>query len=112
MRSDEPVNPGSLQTHRNALAGDNARAAYRATWALSAPSAVGFLRDHLEPARIAEPITAPEVLRRLRAITALERINTPEARGALERVAQGNPEALETREARLTLDRLKRVRGR
>ena len=67
--------------------------------------AVGFLRDHLLPATAAEPITAPEVLRTVRAITALERINTPEARGAIERLAQGNPDAIETREAMSTLDR-------
>ena len=66
VRSDEPPDPGSLRAHWNALAGENARATYRATWALSVPSAVAFLGDRLEAAAIARPTTAPEVLCRLR----------------------------------------------
>jgi WD40 repeat protein len=111
-KSDPPSGPDSIPAHWDALAGNDARVAYRASWTLSVPSAVAFLRDHLQAAAIAEPITAPEVLRRVRAITALERIGTPEARIALERMAQGHPDALETREARSSLDRLKRTRGR
>jgi hypothetical protein len=101
------VNPGSLQAPWNALAGDNARAAYRANWTLSVPSAMAFLRNHVEAAAIAQPITEPEVLRRLRAIAALERVGTPEARDVLERVARGHPDAPETREARSTLERMR-----
>ncbi len=106
MTRDEAPNPESLQAHWNALAGQDARAAYRATWALSVSSAMRFLRDHLRPAKAVEPIASPEVLRTVRAITALERINTPEARGAIERLVQGHPDAVGTREAKLTLDRL------
>ena len=70
--------PRSLQARWDELAGNDARAAYRATWALSVPSAVAFLRDHLRaPPQTAEPITSPEVLRTLRAITALERSGRP-----------------------------------
>jgi WD40 repeat protein len=57
------------------------------------------------------PVTSPEVLRRLRAIAALERVGTPEARGVLGRLARGDPEARETGEARAALDRLGRRPG-
>jgi WD40 repeat protein len=97
------------------LAGHDARAAHRAGWALSVPSAVGFLREHIQPARSADPegipaangpIAPPEVLRTLRAIAAVERIGTPEARAALEQMARGNPDAMATRDAKSALDRL------
>jgi RNA polymerase sigma factor (sigma-70 family) len=112
VKSDEPLNPESLQSHWNTLAGNDAHAAYQASWTLSVPSTVPFLRDHLKAAAIAEPNAAPEALRRVRAITALDRIGTAEARGVLERLAQGNPDAIETREARSTLVRMERARGR
>ena len=56
----------------------------------------------------AGPIAPPEVLRTVRAIAALERVGTPEARAVLERMAQGNPDALETRDAKSVLNRLVR----
>jgi WD40 repeat protein len=110
MKSDPPLAPETVQARWQELAGADARAAYRAAWALSVPSAVSFLRDHLRPAAAAEPITSPDVLRTLRAVTALERAGTLEARAVLEKMAQGDPEALETRDAHSALDRLNRSR--
>ncbi len=111
-KTDEPLTPESLQARWDELAGNDARAAYRAAWALSVPSAVGFLRDHLKVATMAETITSPEVLRSLRAITALEHVHTPEARAVIERLTQGAPDAITTREAKATLERLNRAMGR
>jgi WD40 repeat protein len=54
------------------------------------------------------PVTRPEALRSLRALAVLEDIGTPEARQALDRVAQGAPEARLTREAKASLERLAR----
>jgi hypothetical protein len=61
---------------------------------------------------MAETITSPEVLRSLRAITALEHVHTPEARAVIERLTQGAPDAITTREAKATLERLNRAMGR
>jgi hypothetical protein len=52
-------------------------------------------------------IPGPETIRTIRAIMALERIATPEARGVLEALAGGAPGARETEEARASLERLK-----
>lgn len=49
---------------------------------------------------------SPEALRPLRAIGVLERVRTPEAKQLLEKLAKGEPEARQTREAALTLQRL------
>jgi hypothetical protein len=62
-------------------------------------------RDHLKPNATDEPITSPEVLRPMPTITALESIHAPESRVMVERLAQGNPAAIATLEARLTLNR-------
>ncbi len=113
----QPITAESLKARWAALAGDDARAAYRATWALSVPAAVPFLREQLHPAMAPDPegipaasgpIAPPEVLRTLRAIAALERVATPEARAVLETLALGNPGAIETRDAKSALDRLSR----
>ena len=64
----EPLNPESLQAHWNALAGNDARAAYRATWLLSVPPAVEFLSDRLKVAATAEPFTATEYCAGVRAV--------------------------------------------
>ncbi len=104
----------ALKAHWNALGGDDAHAAYRSTWALSVPSAVRFLDDRLQPAALPDPEGVPaetgpiapaHQLRALRAIAALERIETPAARAVLERLAGGNPGALQTREAGAALER-------
>jgi hypothetical protein len=51
---------------------------------------------------------SPEALRHLRAVEVLERIGNAEAREALEKLADGVPEARLTREAKLTLERMAR----
>ncbi len=114
LKPGAPLSPQSLPACWNELASGDARAAYRAGWALSVPSAVPFLRDHLRPAASAEqgragPITSPEVLRTLRAIASLERINTPASRGVIEQLATGSPDAIATREAKSARDRLTRM---
>ncbi len=111
-KTDEPLTPESLQARWDELTGNDARAAYRAARALSVPSAVGFLRDHLEVATMAEEITSPEILRTSRAIMVLEHVQTPEARAVIERLTQGAPDAITTREAKATLERLNRAMGR
>jgi WD40 repeat protein len=112
---DAPLSRESLQAMWDRLARNDARAAYDATWALSVPSAVAFLREHLHPAAspgpkriraVIGPIAAPEVLQNLRAIAALERVGTTEACVVLERMAKGNPGAIETRDSRSALGRL------
>jgi RNA polymerase sigma factor (sigma-70 family) len=117
LASGVPLTPEMLKSRWDELAGDDARAAYRATWALSVPSAVTFLREHLRPATSPDPkgvpaaigpIAPPEVLRTLRAIAALERVGTPEVRAVLDRIARGNPDAIVTWDAKSALDRLNR----
>ena len=49
----------------------------------------------------------PAVLRVLRAIAALERVGTAEAQSVLDRLAQGDPAALVTKEATSTLARVR-----
>jgi hypothetical protein len=113
----QPITDEGLRARWAELAGKDASAAYRAGWALSVPSAVEFLRGRLQPATAAEPqgipavngpVAPPEVLRTVRAIAALERVGTPEARAVLEWMAQGNPDAVETRDAKSVLNRLSR----
>jgi hypothetical protein len=55
-----------------------------------------------------EPIPSGERLRGLRAVEALQRIQTPEARQLLEVLASGTPEAEVTQEAKAALRRLDR----
>jgi len=114
-RTDQPLTAEAMKAWWDELAGNDARAAYRSIWALSVPSAIPFLREHLRPATSGDPkgipaasgpIAAPEVLRTMRAVAALERVGTPEARAVLERMAQGNPDAILTRDAKSAQERL------
>lgn len=57
--------------------------------------------------RIAENKATPEYLQALRGIEVLERVGTAEAKGVLEKVAGGLPEAEVTRQSRAALERLK-----
>jgi hypothetical protein len=57
--------------------------------------------------RIATTVPPPEELRAVRSIEALERIGTPAALEILQEMATGAPDALPTREARVSLDRLR-----
>jgi RNA polymerase sigma factor (sigma-70 family) len=118
-KTAEPMTAEAMKTRWDELAGNDARNAYRATWSLSVPSSVPFLRGQLRPAAAPDPegfpaargpIAPPDVLRTLRATAALERIGTPEARAVLERMAQGNPGALATRDAKSANDRLAKSR--
>src|SRR5713226_4730098 len=54
------------------------------------------------------PVTSAEGLRELRAVMVLERIGTKSARETLEALANGAPDALQTRNAKLALKRLDR----
>ncbi len=112
----EPLTREAIQARWDELAGPDARAAHRATWALGVPSAVPFVREHLHPASAPDPkgvpaangpIAPPGTLRSLRAIAALERAGTPEARSTIEVMANGHPAAIETREAKASLERLR-----
>jgi WD40 repeat protein len=58
--------------------------------------------------KVEAPVTSPEGLRALRAVEALERAGTAEARAALARLAGGAPQARLTREAQGALKRLER----
>lgn len=58
--------------------------------------------------RLEGPVIAPEQLRNLRAVEALERIATPAAQQLLGTLAQGDPEARLTRDANQSLSRLQR----
>jgi hypothetical protein len=57
-------------------------------------------------ARLSGGPLAPEQLRLVRAVEALEMANTPEARQLLEALAKGAPGVLSTREAQAALERL------
>jgi WD domain, G-beta repeat len=116
----ESLTADMLKARWDELASDDARVAYRASWVLSVPSAMPFLRDHLSAASAAAqkgtgvtegPVGPPEVLRTLRAIASLERVATPDARSVVERLAHGDAAALETKEARSALSRLRNRRN-
>jgi hypothetical protein len=66
------------------------------------------VRRRLETILTALSTSVPhsEVIRRLRAIQVLEQLGSREARAVLKSLAKGTPEALETREAKESLDRL------
>jgi WD40 repeat protein len=98
----------ALEAFWSDLASADARTAHRASWSLSVDKAVPFLRDRLRPAAANNATAGPEVLRSLRAIAALERVGTPQAREILETLARGHAGALATRDAAEALLRLSR----
>jgi hypothetical protein len=114
-----PVSSTALDLGRawSDLAGDDAAWAYRTVWTLAADPerAVPYLAERLTPITPDDlandtslgPIARGETLRRLRAIAALEKIATPEARRILERLASGVDGARETRDAKAAVRRLK-----
>ena len=55
----EPIPAQVLKARWGELAAADARAAYRATWALSVPSAVAFLQKYLHPATSPDPKGVP-----------------------------------------------------
>jgi WD40 repeat protein len=61
---------------------------------------------------INHPVHAPEMLRQLRAVEALERIGTPEAGAVLAELAKGADGARLTREAQASLERLTKQTGK
>jgi WD40 repeat protein len=61
--------------------------------------------------KVEAPLTSPEALRALRAVEALERAGTAEARGVLERLARGADGARLTDDARAAAQRLARRQG-
>lgn len=58
--------------------------------------------------RLQGPVTSPERMRPLRAVEALEQIGAADARQVLEALAKGAPEAWLTREAKASLERLRK----
>src|SRR5262249_31532171 len=75
------------------------------------PSAEARRRAGLLLGRLRGPPPSPALLRASRAVEALERIDTPEARQLLETLARGAPGARLTREAKTSLERLTRRTG-
>jgi hypothetical protein len=75
----------------------------------SKPSAE--VKRRVEPLleKLRAPITAGPKLQTLRAIEVLEHIGTPEAQEVLQTLAKGAPEALITREAKASLDRIRKL---
>jgi RNA polymerase sigma factor (sigma-70 family) len=79
--------------------------------ALAAPPSAE-VRRQVEQLLEKLPLTgSAERLRQFRALEVLEALGTPEARGLLERLGEGAPEARLTREAKAALDRLARRRA-
>src|SRR5262249_1751336 len=72
------------------------------------PSLERRRRIELLLAKVREAGFAPEQLRALRAVEVLEHIGTEAARAILQRLTDGEPEALLTLEARASLERLAR----
>ncbi len=111
-----PSAPLNLGRTWSDLAGADAAKAHRLIWALAADAerAVPFLAEQLEPIQENDPkkdtslgpIAKGETLRRLRAISVLEKIGSPEARGVLERLATGLAGARETCDAKAALRRM------
>jgi RNA polymerase sigma factor (sigma-70 family) len=110
-RVQEPLDAKTFDALWSDLASDDAVRGYRASWALSAPGAVKFLREHLRTTAAGEPKIGPQVLRSLRAIAALERVGNQSAREILEGLARGDHGAPATKDAAAALLRLSRGHG-
>jgi RNA polymerase sigma factor (sigma-70 family) len=119
-RPPEPPDGKALEALWSDLVADDARRAHRASWSLGVDGAVPFLRARLRaggPADSARvdasrgPITDPETLRTLRAIAALERIGSPQAREVLEDLERSDGGASTTRDAAEALLRLSRKKA-
>ena len=89
-----------LQAAWDALAGTDAEAAHRAVWQLvgSGDRGLPFVKERLR--------RSSDSLRQIRAIKVLEHLNTADARGLLQELGEGAPEARLTREAKAALQRL------
>ena len=111
-RPTDPPDAKTLEALWADLASDDARRAFRASWALSIEGAVPFLSDRLHPAAPNGPTSGPEVLRALRAIAALERVASTRARDILEALARGDSAAPATEDAAAALLRLSRRKSR
>ncbi len=92
----------------------DSRKAYRAVGTLTAVArqAVSFLAERIRREELTQPLAdeSQKLDRFVRALRALERIHTAEARQLVAKLASGPPESQLTREARLTLRYLDRSR--
>ncbi len=110
----DETTPEDLEEAWSALAGDDPKKAYGATWALAEARerGVDLLRAKLLPlAEGAEagedPVPPGEALRQLRAIQALELVGTEGALGVLREIAAGPQGTRRTREAEAAVARVK-----
>lgn len=107
-RAAEPLDAKAFELLWTDLASEDAIRGHRASFALSTRGAVQFLRERLRPATAKKSVTAPDVLRSIRAIAALERIGSSAAREVIESLARGEKDAPATRDALAALLRLGR----
>jgi WD40 repeat protein len=92
-------------SHDLARLGEQAEAALRrALKGSPSPEVTRRIKELLD--KVERGPLAPETLRALRAVEALEQVGTPEARRCLEALAKGAPEDRQTRDAKAALGRL------
>jgi RNA polymerase sigma factor (sigma-70 family) len=90
--------------------GESAAPALRRAVATTTSKEVRSRADRLLK-RWADPASDADALRRLRSLEVLETIGTPAAKGVLDAVANGEPDARLTRDARAAVHRLERRLG-
>jgi HEAT repeat protein len=95
-------------SHELERIGGPAEAALRKALAASASEEVRSRIKELLPKLEPWVVRDPDLLRALRAIWVLERIGTKDARDVLEKLAQGQPEARVTQDAKAALQRLEK----